>query len=157
MREQPILRVKYFVSVAARNGSALKVARILTPWTYSKTGKAKSSTVRLSPPRSVARVTRRSLGKRENGFFIIDNEHTDPWCPNCDDHVHSARSVRGSKMMPFDNPLTVVRTETLTSTPLRQYDFGRKTRLTSGIAGPASRSHRGTHGTEPSDGADETA
>ena len=37
-------------------------------------------------------------------------------CPNCDDHVHSARSVRSSKMMSFDNPLTVVRTETLTST-----------------------------------------
>lgn len=37
-------------------------------------------------------------------------------CPNCDDHVHSARSVRSGKMMPFDNPLTVVRTETLTST-----------------------------------------
>ncbi len=37
-------------------------------------------------------------------------------CPNCDDHMHSARSVRSGKMMPFDNPLTVVRTETLTST-----------------------------------------
>jgi hypothetical protein len=30
--------------------------------------------------------------------------------------MHSARSVRSGKMMPFDNPLTVVRTETLTST-----------------------------------------
>jgi hypothetical protein len=37
-------------------------------------------------------------------------------CPNCDDHVHSARSVRSGKIMPFDNPLMVVRTETLTST-----------------------------------------
>jgi len=37
-------------------------------------------------------------------------------CPNCDDHVHSARSARSGKMMPFDNPLIVVRTETLTST-----------------------------------------
>jgi hypothetical protein len=37
-------------------------------------------------------------------------------CPICDDHVHSARSVRSGKMMPFDNPPTVVRTETLTST-----------------------------------------
>ena len=37
-------------------------------------------------------------------------------CPNCDDHVHSARSVRSGKMMPFDNPLIVVRTETLIST-----------------------------------------
>lgn len=37
-------------------------------------------------------------------------------CPNCDDHVHSARSVRSGEMMPFDNSLTVVRTETLTST-----------------------------------------
>ena len=32
------------------------------------------------------------------------------------DHVHSARSARSGKMMPFDNPLIVVRTETLTST-----------------------------------------
>ena len=37
-------------------------------------------------------------------------------CPNCDDHVHSGRSVRSGKMMPFDNPLRVVRTETLIST-----------------------------------------
>jgi len=37
-------------------------------------------------------------------------------CPTCDDHVHSARSVHSGKMMPFDNPLMVVRTETLTST-----------------------------------------
>jgi hypothetical protein len=37
-------------------------------------------------------------------------------CPTCDEHVHSARSVRSGKMMPFDNPLMVVRTETLTST-----------------------------------------
>ena len=37
-------------------------------------------------------------------------------CPNCDDHVHSARSVHSDKMMPFDHPLVVVRTETLTST-----------------------------------------
>ena len=37
-------------------------------------------------------------------------------CPNCDDHVHSARSVRSGSMMSFDNPLKVVRTETLTST-----------------------------------------
>src|ERR1700674_2144628 len=37
-------------------------------------------------------------------------------CPTCDDHVHSARSVRSGKMMPFDNPLRVVRTETLLST-----------------------------------------
>jgi hypothetical protein len=37
-------------------------------------------------------------------------------CPNCDDHVHSARSVHSGKMMPFDHPLVVVRTETLTST-----------------------------------------
>ena len=33
-----------------------------------------------------------------------------------DSFVHSARSVRSGKMMPFDNPLMVVRTETLTST-----------------------------------------
>ena len=37
-------------------------------------------------------------------------------CPTCDDHVHSARSVHSGKMMAFDNPLKVVRTETLTST-----------------------------------------
>jgi hypothetical protein len=37
-------------------------------------------------------------------------------CPNCDDHLHSACSVHSGKMMPFDNPLMVVRTETLTST-----------------------------------------
>ena len=37
-------------------------------------------------------------------------------CPNCDDHVYSARSVHSGTMMPFDNPLMVVRTETLTST-----------------------------------------
>ena len=37
-------------------------------------------------------------------------------CPTCDDHVHSARSVHSGKMMSFDNPLKVMRTETLTST-----------------------------------------
>ncbi len=37
-------------------------------------------------------------------------------CPTCDDHVHSARSVHSGKMMSFDNPLKVVRTETLTTT-----------------------------------------
>ena len=37
-------------------------------------------------------------------------------CPNCDDPVHSARSARSGKMMLFNKPLTVVRTETLTST-----------------------------------------
>ena len=37
-------------------------------------------------------------------------------CPTCDDQVHSARSVHSGKMMSFDNPLTVVRTEALTST-----------------------------------------
>ena len=36
-------------------------------------------------------------------------------CPNCDDRVHSALSVRSGKMMLFNKPLTVVRTETLTS------------------------------------------
>ena len=40
-------------------------------------------------------------------------------CPTCDDHVHSARSVHSGTMMSFDNPLKVVRTETLTSTPPR--------------------------------------
>ena len=52
-------------------------------------------------------------------------------CPNCDDHVHSARSVRSGKMMPFDNPLTVVRTETLTST----------TRVIAVVDGNASMCH----------------
>ena len=37
-------------------------------------------------------------------------------CSTCDDHVYSARSVRSGKMMPFDHPLRVVRTETLIST-----------------------------------------
>ena len=36
-------------------------------------------------------------------------------CPSCDDRVHSARSVRSGKMMLFNKPLTVVRTETFTS------------------------------------------
>ena len=52
-------------------------------------------------------------------------------CPNCDDHVHSARSVLSGKMMPFDNPLKVVRTETLTST----------TRAIAVVDGDASMSH----------------
>ena len=52
-------------------------------------------------------------------------------CPNCDDHVHSARSVRSGKMMSFDNPLMVVRTETLTSTP----------RAIAVVDGDASRCH----------------
>ena len=37
-------------------------------------------------------------------------------CPNCDGHVQSARSARSGKMMLFDNPLVVVRSETFTST-----------------------------------------
>ena len=36
-------------------------------------------------------------------------------CPSCDDRVHSARSVRSGKMMLFNKTLTVVGTETLTS------------------------------------------
>ena len=52
-------------------------------------------------------------------------------CPNCDDHVHSARSARSGKMMPFDNPLIVVRTETFTST----------TRAIAVVDGDASRCH----------------
>jgi hypothetical protein len=52
-------------------------------------------------------------------------------CPNCDDHVHSARSVHSGKMMPFDHPLVVVRTETLTST----------TRAIAVVDGDASRCH----------------
>ena len=52
-------------------------------------------------------------------------------CPTYDDHVHSARSVHSGKMMPFDNPLRVVRTETLTST----------TRAIAVVDGDASRCH----------------
>jgi hypothetical protein len=62
-------------------------------------------------------------------------------CPNCDDHLHSARSVRSGKMMPFDNPLTVVRTETLTST----------TRATAVVDGDALMCHSG-----PTDGGSES-
>ena len=51
-------------------------------------------------------------------------------CPNCDDHVHSARVYSG-KMMPFDNPLMVVRTETLIST----------TRVIAVVDGDASMCH----------------
>ena len=36
-------------------------------------------------------------------------------CPSCDDRVYSARSVRSGKMMLFNKPLAVVRTEALTS------------------------------------------
>jgi hypothetical protein len=46
---------------------------------------------------------------------LWDDSFVEGRCPNCDGHVHSARSVRSGEMMPFDNPLTVVRTETLTS------------------------------------------
>src|ERR1700692_3725234 len=63
-------------------------------------------------------------------------------CPNCDDHVHSARSVRSGKIMPFDNPLMVVRTEALTST----------TRAIAVVDGDASMCHlrscRGRKGTD---------
>ena len=52
-------------------------------------------------------------------------------CPNCDDHVHSAQSVRSGKMMPFDHPLMIVRTETLTST----------TRVIAVVDGNASMCH----------------
>jgi hypothetical protein len=53
-------------------------------------------------------------------------------CPSCDDHVHSARSVRSGEMMSFDNPLKIVRTETLTST----------TRAIAVVDGDASMCHR---------------
>jgi hypothetical protein len=43
---------------------------------------------------------------------LWDDSFVEGRCPNCDGHVHSARSVRSGEMMPFDNPLTVVRTET---------------------------------------------
>ena len=52
-------------------------------------------------------------------------------CPNCDGRLRSARSVRSLEMMPFDNPLTVVRTETLTSS----------TRAIAVVDGDASMGH----------------
>ena len=69
--------------------------------------------------RSVSPATGRLVHSDEIHMALLqlwEDSFVEGQCPNCDDHVHSARSVLSGKMMPFDNPLTVVRTETLTST-----------------------------------------